>query len=132
MNDQLRQSLAESLSDCLEYGHWGFRHPSGYLAGHSDQRILPSQMFQRSREWAELFADLVLQQPLVGLIGLSELGDEVDWSTALAAVLTERGMDLPVSSVTAYGIVQSGPALNDYPPGRASPYSMRSRLPAES
>jgi hypothetical protein len=117
LNEELRQSLVGSLSACLEYGHWGFRHPSGYVAGHSDQRILPGLMYQRSREWAALFADMLLQQPVGGVIGLSELGDEADWSQAIATVLAERGVELPVSSVTAYGFVQSGYALAHYPSG---------------
>src|SRR5688500_18505437 len=113
---ELRQRLTESLADCLEYGHWGFRHPSGYPAGHSDQRIVPNQMYQQHEDWVDLLVDLVLEQPTGALIGLCELGDEVDWCASITSVLEERGVSLPVSGITSYGISQSGPGLSSLPP----------------
>jgi hypothetical protein len=109
--------LAQSLDDCLEYGHWGFRHPSGYPAGHSEQRIVPQQMYSQREDWLKLLADLILEHPADALIGLCELGDELDWCTPLAAILKERGTPQSVSGVTSYGISQSGPGLTALPKG---------------
>ena len=78
---------------------------------------MPNQMYEQRQGWAELLTDLALEQPADGLIGLCELGDEVDWCAPVSSLLEQRGVPLPVSGVTGYGISQFGPRLTSYPSG---------------
>jgi hypothetical protein len=113
---ELERFLTTSLAECLEYGHWLFTDPFAQLVWHSDQRIVPERMYVLCDGWAQLMADVVLDEPSGGLVGLQYFGDE-DWVTPLATALEQRGAELPVIGVTHLGRTVVGPALADLPSG---------------
>jgi hypothetical protein len=109
----LSDFLRESLTKCLEYGHWGFHDLAGKDAGHSDQRISVEAMYALHEGWAELAAGDLLLEPSGGIVVVS-WPQGVDWAMPLKAALERRGAELPVCGLTHSGEVLYGDDLGAF------------------
>jgi hypothetical protein len=109
----LRTFLADQTLAAVESGLWYFAE--GVV---TDQRIPPWSLYQFEAGWSELAADVILAQPSSGLVGTAYL-EGLCWIKQIAAVLGQRGAELPATQMNRAGQVQWGVPFAQYPP-RAS------------
>jgi hypothetical protein len=108
-SNELRVFLVDQTQAAVEQGLWTFGR--GYYTNH---RIPPHSLYRLHAGWAELAADLLLEQPSAGLIGL-RLVSRVHWIREVAAVLERRAVELPTTEVDLFSRQTWGAPLEQYP-----------------
>jgi len=107
--DELRVFLADQTQAAVREGLWTFGE--GYCTNHW---IPPASLYRLHAGWAELAADLLLEQPSAGLIGFC-LISRLHWIREIAAVLERRAVELPTTEVDMFSRETWGIAFEQYP-----------------
>jgi len=98
-------------------GYWCF----GPTGPYTDVCISPTKLYQHGREWSDLAAELILEQPTGGVIG-ERLRDQGKWIRCMMLVANalkrKEAYELPVSEIiNPSSFVVWGPSLWEYPEG---------------
>lgn len=112
MTESLKDFLTKYVQDsCLERGTFSFNHRAMF----SDCRINPKAMYAFVDGWSQLAAELVLEVPTAGVIGIVREGTH--WIQEITKALGQRGVALPTTEIeeteTVYDIW--GVDLSRYP-----------------
>jgi hypothetical protein len=110
-NEKLRHLLTQAVaSQGIERGLYYFTE--GF---YSNQRISPETVFGLRQYFTYLAAQLILEHPTGGLVGVLGESQQERWIPEIASELENRGFELPTSEVYMNGEVVSGIPLSEYP-----------------
>ncbi len=107
--DELRVFLADQTQAAVREGLWTFG--GGYCTYHW---IPPASLHRLHAGWAELAADLLLEQPSAGLLGFTH-SSGIHWIREIAAVLERRAIELPTTEIGMFSRETWGTAFEHYP-----------------
>jgi hypothetical protein len=113
MAENMKDTLTRHVRGyCLENGYFSFNHRTTF----SEWRIDSKAMYAFVDGWSQLAADLVLEAPTAGVIGVVQEGEH--WIQGITKALANRGVELPTTEIQeTEGSIDNvwGVPLADYP-----------------